>query len=183
MVISTHISNFKTGKIVNGMSYTTYRVFCATPADLEQEQKAFHDVIGQVNEEEAMANDLLFVPVSILPNMVDTHFFHHLIVENIQDCTFFVQILDKTWGPRTRNCEWKYELACKLKNDPASRLQDVAIFFKDRDERLIEAEILHFKASVLESPGSYCFKNLSQFKERLRSQLSAWQRSILAQTK
>jgi hypothetical protein len=40
------------------MSYRLYRVLCATPsdaeADLENERQAFYEVVGQLNEAEAM---------------------------------------------------------------------------------------------------------------------------------
>ena len=57
------------------MSYRMYRVFCATPgdseADLENERQAFYEVVGELNEAEAMPLGILFVTVSVLPNLTN----------------------------------------------------------------------------------------------------------------
>jgi hypothetical protein len=167
------------------MAYSMYRVFCATPGNLEQERQVFHNVIAQLNENAAMPDSALLVPVSILPNMVDTLFFRSVIEENIQDCAFFVQVLDETWGPSARNFQWKYDLACKLKGDPDSLMLDVAVFFKERDERQVEDAVRELKASLHDSSGSvlYHFESIEQFKEQLRLQLSAWLRNLTASAK
>ncbi len=165
----------------NEKTYRMYRVFCATPGDLEPERQAFHEVIGQVNEELGMANNALFVPVSILPNLVNTLFFRGAIEENIRACTFFVQVLNGTWGPPARNFQWKYDLAHKLKVLPDSLLQDIAVFFKEHDGQDQEAAVVELKTALHQSsaPNSYYFENISTFKEQLRSQLISWYQSVV----
>src|SRR5271170_7786072 len=96
------------------MTYKLHRVFCASPGDLEPEREAFHDVIGQVNEAEGMAKSILLVPVSIVPNMVNKLAFQPLVDANVQECTFFVQVLQNTWGPPEKNFEVEYNLARRL---------------------------------------------------------------------
>ena len=118
------------------MTYTLHRVFCATPGGLEPERQAFHEVVGQVNETEGMPQSILLVPVSIVPNMVNKLAFQPLVEANVQACKFFVQVLHTTWGPSARNFESEYNLACRLKTDLASPMEDISLFFKASSFRL-----------------------------------------------
>ena len=45
--------------------YQMHRVFCATSWELEAERQAFHDVVAEVNEAEAMPHRLLLVPPAV----------------------------------------------------------------------------------------------------------------------
>ena len=163
------------------MNFKMHRIFCGAPDDVEQERHAFHEVIGEVNECGMVSNGVLFVPVSLLPNMVNTNFFRSSVESNIEACTFFVQILDKTWGPPTRNFQWKYEMAYRLKNDADSSIQEVAVFFKGQAGKE-SGSFEELKLSVRENGSPcYCFENIAEFREKLRSQLSAWYTAITAQ--
>src|ERR1035438_2083660 len=130
------------------MTYALHRVFCSTPGDLEPERQAFHDVIGEVNEAEGMPRNVLFVPVSIVPLMVNKLFFQPAVDANVRECKFFVQVLQHTWGPPERNFESDYNLACRLKADPGSSMDGVALFFKAADGLEVEPGILQLKSST-----------------------------------
>ncbi len=167
-------------RVTTGMSYTLHRVFCATPLDLEPERQAFHEVIGQVNEAEGMPRGFLFVPVSIVPLMANKLFFQALVEANIRECKFFVQVLQNTWGPPTRNFEPDYSLACRLKDDPASQMEGVAVLFKAADGLQIEPGIQQLKSSLQgrQDRASSQFASLDEYKQQLQTQLSTWLRSV-----
>jgi hypothetical protein len=153
------------------MSFRMYRVFCATPSDaetdLEVERHAFYEVVGQLNEDEAMPEGILFVPVSILPNLTNLIVFQHVVDENVRACAFFVQLLQHTWGPATRNFEPRYRLATEC-------CTGVSVFFKASNGLPIETGVAQLKESL--SPAVE-FESLDDFRSHLRSQLSAWLQS------
>jgi len=162
------------------MSYTLLRVFCSTPGDLEEERQAFHDVLAELNEFDAMPKGLLLLPVSIVPKMANKAFFRGVVDENIRACEFFVQVLHNSWGPPARNFEREYSLACQLKADPTSLMKEVAVFFKAADGVEVEPGILQLRSSAQSQQDSptYEFASLEEYKRQLRGQLSAWLRSI-----
>jgi hypothetical protein len=153
------------------MSYRMIRVFCATPSDsksdLEAERQAFYEVVGDLNESEGMPAGVLFTPVSLLPNLTNKTVFQHAVDENVRTSKFFVQVLDHTWGPATRNFEREYQLATEC-------CSGVSVFFKAPNGRPIEPAVVQFKASQ----SAVDFESLDDFKAQLRSQLSIWLRSL-----
>jgi hypothetical protein len=155
------------------MSYRMYRVFCATPgdseADLENERQAFYEVVGQLNESEAMPLGILFVPVSVVPNLTNISVFQRSVDENVRACKFFVQVLDHTWGPETRSFEHCYQLATQC-------CAGVSLLFKVPNGRQIEPKVAALRVS--HHPRVIDFEGIDDFKIRLRSQLSVWLGSI-----
>ena len=162
------------------MAYTVHRIFCATPADLEPERQAFHEVIGEVNQAEGMPRSILFAPVSIVPLMANKLFFQPVVEANIRECKFFVQVLQNSWGPATRNFEPDYNLACLLKDEPGSPMEGVAVFFKAANGLEIEPGVQQLKSSLqtMQECASTEFANLDEFKRQLRAQLSNWLRLV-----
>jgi hypothetical protein len=172
------------------MTYKLHRVFCATPGNLEPERQAFHDVIGQVNEAEAMAKSILFVPVSIVPNMVNKLALQPMVEANVEWCTFFVLVLQNTWGPPGKNFEAEYNLARRLKSDPDAEMKGVSLFFKAADGLQVDPAVLQLRSSMHSRQdhaahdfasydfASYEFASMEVFKEQLRVQLTAWMRMV-----
>jgi hypothetical protein len=162
------------------MSYRMYRVFCATPGDpetgLEAERNVFHEVIGELNEAEGMPVDVLFVPVSVLPNLASIPVFQRPMDENVRACTYFVQILQHTWGPPERSFEGSYRLALECCADPSLPMKGVSVFFKAPDERELEPAVAQFKESTFGTD----FQTLDDFRSGLRSQLSIWLRAVVS---
>jgi hypothetical protein len=158
------------------MAYAMYRVFCATPGDLEPERRAFHDVIGEINEAEAMPRNILLVPVSLLPHVTNKLSFQRSIDDNVRACTFFVQVLHNTWGPPARNFESEFKLARQLKNDGASLMAGVALFLKASDGLKLEPAVLELKSAAQSQPDgpAHEFVTIDEYKALLRNQLSAW---------
>ncbi len=100
------------------MAFRFVRVFCSTPGDLEPERQAFHRALNDVNELEGMPRGVLFVPVSIVPNLTNKEWFQSAINENVRECAFFVQL--------GMNFEREYKLAQECMADPALPMRDVA---------------------------------------------------------
>ena len=155
------------------MPFRMFRVFCATPGDsetgLEPERNAFHDVVGEVNEAEAMARGILFVPVSVLPQMMNFNVFGPSLDENVRACRFYVQVLQDSWGPPTRTFEPYYLLATQC-------CASVSIFFKGPNGRQVEPAVAQLKEQ--QNPQRGDFENLDDFKASLRTQLSAWLKTV-----
>ena len=159
------------------MSYRMYRVFCATPgdseSDLESERQEFYKVVGQLNDAEAMPAGMLFVPVSVLPNLTNMIVYQASIDENVRACRFFVQVLDHTWGPPTRDFEHAYQLATEC-------CTGVSLFFKAPNGRPIEPRVSSLRESLSTAQNLPVtdFEGLEDFSAHLWSQLSTWLRSI-----
>jgi hypothetical protein len=153
------------------MPFQTHRVFCATPGDLEEERRAFQDVAGRLNEEEGMPRGLLFAPVTIVPSVLDKRAFQGAVNENIRSCSFFVQVLEDTWGPPEKNFERDYALALRCAADPALPMREVAVLCKrPLLPHRVEPEVAELKRR-LDSPD---FVSIAEFEQRLRDLLSRW---------
>src|ERR1051326_5681732 len=109
--------------------YTMHKIFCATAWELEEERRAFHDVIGQFNETEAMKRSVLYIPVTLV-NIRDKRPFQHIVDENIRQCRYYVLVLSGGWGPPERNFEHDYRLAREGVADPALPMLEVAFLWK-----------------------------------------------------
>jgi hypothetical protein len=162
------------------MAYTLHRIFCSTPGELEAERRAFDDVVGEINQAEAMPKNFLLVPLSIAPYIVSKLPYQPVVDANVAICRFFVQVLHDTWGPPTRNFEPDYALACRLKADPAEAMEGISVFFKAADGAQIEPGILQLKSSLQSQRDrqAYEFAGLNEFKRQLRAQLSDWLRGL-----
>ena len=158
---------------------TQYRIFCATPGELEAERRAF-DELAEIYETEAMAKNILLVVLSIVPYIVNKLPFQLVVDANVAIRKFFALVLDDPWGPPTGNFEPDYTLPCRLKADPAEAMEGIAIFCKAADPAQIEPTVQRLKSSrpsQRDGP-SYEFATLDEFKRQLRAQLSDWLRGV-----
>jgi len=157
------------------MPYQMHRIFCASPGDLEEERRAFYDLIGSLNEEDAMSRGLLLVPLSILPNAADKRLFQAAVSENIRSCSYYVQVLEDTWGGAEKNFERDYALALRCASDPDFPMQGVAVLFKKPLlPHRVEPEVADLKRR-LQAPE---FETPAEYRERLRGILSQWLAAI-----
>jgi hypothetical protein len=105
--------------------------------------------------------------------MTNLTVFRPSIDANVRACRFFVQILDHTWGPPTRDFEHSYQLAKEC-------CAGVSVFFKAPTGRPVEPSVASLKESLSRArhPPLIDFEGLEDFKVQLRAQLSTWLRSI-----
>jgi hypothetical protein len=146
------------------MPYAMHRIFCSTPGDLEPEREAFYEVVGEFNESEAMPRNILFVALSIVPRVTYKPVYQDAIDENVRSCAFFVQLFGGTWGPPERNFEQDYQLAAKCEASADLPMKGIAVFLKEGAA----------EQSINGSAPRYSYRDLDEFKQRLRETLSAW---------
>jgi hypothetical protein len=146
------------------MSYIMHRVFCATSDDLEAERQAFHDALGIVNESLAMANGILFVPVSIPVNMADKRLFQPAVDDNIRSCRYYIQVFGSYPWPSHRDFAPDYALALSCAANPALPMCEVAALVRnsapkqDPDASVFHAHRVREYSTIEEFTG--CCKEL-----------------------
>src|SRR5271168_962501 len=94
-----------------------YRVFCSTPGTLDEEQNAFLETVGAVNESFAIGSKRLFVPVVCL-GAANTGAYNGAVRQNVRDADFFVQILGHSWGVESAEFEELFEYAIECRDRP-----------------------------------------------------------------
>ena len=145
--------------------YQLHRVFCATPWELEGERRAFQDVLGEVNETEAMKRGVLLVPVT-LAGMRDKRPLQFTVDENIRDCSYYILALADGWGPPERHFERDYRLALACLADPTLPMRATAFLWqKPAGGGAVPAS--------LPSPDGE-FSSGDEFTAHVRALLSAW---------
>jgi len=145
--------------------YPMHRVFCATPWELEGERRAFHDVLGEFNEAEAMKRGVLYVPVSLF-NTRDKRPLQYAVDENIRDCRHYILALCDGWGPPERNFERDYRLALECSADPALPMRETAFLLK---------KPLPGRSSPSGLPPvSAEFSTIDEFKQQVRRLFAEW---------
>jgi hypothetical protein len=145
--------------------FRMYRVFCATPWEMEAERNSFYTALGQFNEVAAMPKGILFVPVT-LTNIRDKRPLQYAIDENIRECSFYILLLSEDWGPVERNFRNDYNLALECAADPALPMQGIGVLSKKSTSG-------PQPAAGLPEPQA-TFSTLVEFNECVKSLLSGW---------
>jgi hypothetical protein len=151
------------------MPYSMHRIFCATPGDLEDERLAFYEVIGQFNHQ-AMTHNILFVSVSIVPNMASLAAFQKVLDENVEACRYYVQVLGDAWADSRGNFQRYFEVARKCAADPQLPMKEVVVLSKSMPGKLTAEGVRNLEFSDLES-----------YKEQLRGLLAEWLETLIGQ--
>jgi hypothetical protein len=137
---------------------------------LEGERQAFYDVVGDVNEREAMKHGLLYVPVS-LNQVRDKRPLQYTVDENIRDTRHYILAIDEDWGPREMNFERDYRLAIKCAADPALPMCQSRILLR----RAPDGSPAPFGATLAAAGFSYIdFDGIEEFKRIVRALLCEW---------
>jgi hypothetical protein len=158
------------------MAYQMHRVFCAAPADLEQERHAFYSILGDFNETDAMQRDILFVPVSLLETHTNKAMFQMAVDANIRECRYYVQLLQNTWGPPEKNFEHDYGVALQAKDDPTLPMQEVVVMLKPVSaERPEDDRVKEFRAA---NSNALEFGTADEYRDRWLALLRRWLESL-----
>src|SRR5262245_25051776 len=123
------------------MPYRILNVFCAVPGDLEPEQDALYRATAQVNETHAMKAGTLFAPLSLMPASTDKAKFQHDVDRNIRLSSYFVLVIDATWGPPERNFERDLALARECESDPKLPMQGVVALVKSTSPEAVRTSL------------------------------------------
>ncbi len=166
------------------MSYEMHRIFCATPFELEEERLAFHAAVSRFNESAAMPRNLLFIPVTLPPNLADKRAYHNVLLENIRDARYFVQLLEDSWGPPGRNFEKDYAMARQYVAGGSHKIRETALLFKKPLlAHRVEQEIVQLKKQAEEEGSLVEFTSLDEFQEILTRLMARWMEGLpLAQS-
>jgi hypothetical protein len=163
--------------------YKMLRVFCATSWELEEERQAFYDLVGEVNEREAMKLGVLYVPVA-LGNAADKRPLQYTVNENIRAVRHYILTIDEDWGPKERNFERDYRLAVACAADPALPLCQTAILLRRQPDGTPAPFGATLEAAGI---GRIDYATVDDFKQTVRRLLCEWlpadagQRSSAAQ--
>jgi hypothetical protein len=152
--------------------FEMHRIFCATPWELEGERRCFHELVGNFNETRAMAEGILFVPVSLV-NTRDKRPLQYVIEENIRDCRAYLLVLLEDWGPPERNFRRDFGVALQAAADPALPMREVAVIAK-------EEPFAGPPAPGLPEPQTR-FHTMVEFDECVTNLLSGWFESLRPQ--
>jgi hypothetical protein len=146
-----------------------HRVFCATSFELEAERSAFHDLIGEFNESDAMPKGVLYVPVS-LARMRDKRVFQHEVDENIRSSRHYLLAVTEDWGPPERNFRKDFKLAEACSADPALPMREIAVLRRKPDGVPLDPTLPAANGE---------FDSLDEYRVAVRKLLSNWFGSLL----
>lgn len=109
------------------ISYTTCRILCSTPPDLDEEQKLFLATTAEFSEQYTIPNQVLFA-VASFREPFEPHAHRYGVQGNLRMVDFFVHIYgDRAAEPIYQDFVY-YALKCLA--DPEKPLRKAVVFFK-----------------------------------------------------
>ncbi len=155
-----------------------YRVFIATPGDLQPEQDACRAVVSEVNAKDAMPHKILLVSVGLREDG-QIEVARSAVAENVRQCTYYVQIFDDTWGPKNLFRKMFF-LATDCRDDVSLPMREVVVCLKAAP-RETDPEILAFRKELAEQQHVRVvhFDKVDSLTTQLLEICSEWVRSIL----
>ncbi|HUA58846.1 MAG TPA: hypothetical protein VML19_08840 [Verrucomicrobiae bacterium] len=155
------------------MSFRFYRVFCSDPGLVDNECQTFLDAIAEVNEG-IIGSGNLFVPAFLPVNLTNKPTLQKMVDQNVEDSTFFVQILRDTWGPPEHHMEHEFQLARRCRDDASRPMQSIAVFL----QQPAAPEL----AAIAAPDASHNFATLDELRAALVEQLREWSQSMALTT-
>ena len=152
---------------------TAYQVLLELPGGLEEERRAFSDIVHAFNDLEAIPRNVLFIPVGWETEGGPPA---DLTGEDLATVDYFVLLL---WDRWPAGLEEEYDLATGCLRDPDRPMMQVLPFFKslppsEPGEQF--QRVLRFR-ETLESQNEILFEafdTIEGFKIRLQRHLSRW---------
>ena len=132
--------------------YELHRIFCALPAEMQEERIEFYAAVGDFNESDGMRRGILFVPVaasSTLRAMAPGD-----VRENIRACRYYIEVLAPGAADPGSDSQLGYNFALKCCEDSSLPMREVVV--------LTKAD----------------FGDLTEFRSRVRAFLSRWLAAI-----
>jgi hypothetical protein len=152
-------------------NFTFYRIFCATPPELEDERRTFEAAVARFVEAVSMPDAVLFAPASLPPPM-HVALSKPLIESNIQMCDFIVHVFGERW-PDPLFAGW-IDYALASVEDPSTATRSVTVLFRNYKDAAPELRRLR---EALASEGK-CrledFNTTDDLSMTVRSLLTAW---------
>jgi hypothetical protein len=159
--------------------FDSYRVFVASPGDLEADRQAAHDAIARANEAVAMPAKILLVNIGLRDNDQIANF-RSVVSENVRCSTFFIQIFQDDWGTRDL-FRRLFLLALECRDDASMPMRDVAVCLKDAPSETNQ-EILAFRRELEDRKDVNLFRysRAEQLREHLERACGEWVQSLIA---
>lgn len=151
------------------MDFTTYRILCSTPPDLEAEQTIFLDAVAAFGEEVTVPARVLFATASFRRDF-DARLNKAPVESNIRFCDFFVGILpeDAADPAFTRFIEYAVECAA----DPTKPMRKPWVYFRNTGKPAEAMSAL--RNALAESCEIREFRDPNELASQFRDMLSAW---------
>ena len=149
------------------------RVFLGAPGGLSEEQAAFHEAVGASNEEEGLAIQTLFLPLTASRKTYP----QGVIDENVRSCTYFLLAVDDTLGIAGNTFEHDWWLARQCCADSKLPMRAaVALFKKQFEGRPPDPVVEKFRAALEADAATQCFDfgYTAEFRAQVRELLARW---------
>ena len=170
-------------------SITDYRVFIASPAGLEEERRAFRDVLAEYTASDAAARGVMFSPVGWEDTLGGVGRPQSLINSDLRQCDFLVVVLSDRWGSPpdseadfTSGTEEEFAIGIQCYWADEFPMQQIVILFKAVDPRRLVtpdnqlSKVLEFRQR-LETEKEHLFEvfdSSDRFRTLLRKHLALW---------
>ena len=152
-------------------NWTTYRVLCVAPPELETEQAAFHAANAKFAERVTMPQWILFALASPRSDF-DPQMNRRLLETNIRFCDFFVQILgDKLPDPAFGGF---VDLAIECTADKNFPMRATAVLFRNTASASEEMQAL--RQRLLQNPHChvYDFRDMEELAGASETIFASW---------
>ena len=165
------------------MSYRFHYVFCAMPFECEEELKAYQRALAVFNESEAMPQGLLFASLIVIPTLADKRPWQGAVNDNIRMSRHYIQVIEDSWGPPSRDYERDWALAQRCAADPDLPMRETVLLFKSPLlPHKVDPAIVELKSTALDGNGPHAaFETPQQLQTLLRPMFSRWLAAALAE--
>ncbi len=169
---------------------TVYKIFIASPSGLNEERKAFADVIEEYNKSDAQHRGVSFRAVGWEDTLAGIGRPQEIINEELKECDFFLLLLHNRWGSNpgenkqnaTSGTEEEFNLAMDCYNDENSHMKQIVCAFKSIDSQQLAdpgkqlEKVLEFKKELEEEKKLLytSFFSKQEFQTIIRKQLGRW---------
>ena len=167
------------------------RVFIATPGGLDVERRRFRQLLMTLNEDDAHARGVAFIPVGWELSAAGLGRPQEKINDDVRASDYLVLVLWDRWGtppsiagPYTSGTEEEYNVARECIASVDHPMRDIVVLFKGVDPKQLSdpgpqlRQVLDFKAR-LEVDRTLLFStfdSLEEFERHLRRHLLLWMR-------
>jgi|WetSurMetagenome_2_1015567.scaffolds.fasta_scaffold47493_1 tetratricopeptide (TPR) repeat protein len=171
-----------------------FKIFIASPRNLDNERILFNEAIEEYNKNEAFERGVLFKAIAWEETLGAQGRPQDIINEELRQCDFFILILHDWWGSSPKDKKSKYSsgseeefhVAYECLKDNKYPMKQMVLFFKDVDPSQLNdpgpqlSQVLAFKRERQEL-GDFMYRTFTSpesFKKNFIPYLGKWLRII-----